>query len=309
MKKTDSHLPQGASKQVDEAFEPWEQTRPIPLFVIAVVFALGLWGLMTYLSDYMAQHKGSEKHTENAAVAQASTGTTPEHARNVLLPGAVADAGGLKNADAETLLLVEQGRGQAWSCASCHGDAGQGSLSTPRLSGQPADYLKKQLHDFASGLRMNESMAVVAKGLSESEIEKVSRYYAQIDLRSTSMPTLGGDLVRGKTLAQQGDWKTNVPACFSCHGLTGEGVAPGFSALAGQKPDYIFAQLAAWHAGERKNSPQALMDGIAQRMTPQDMRSVADYLGSLPMTNAQNVKQTNDGQAAADRAAQNQSKS
>jgi len=122
----------------------------------------------------------------------------------------------------------------------------------------------------------------VARALSEEEMAKVAQYYAAIDLRTQGVATLGGDLARGKELAEKGDWKTAVPACFSCHGGGGEGVEPRFPALAGQKPDYLFAQLAAWHAGERANSPQKLMDGIAQRMSPQDMRSVADYLGTLP---------------------------
>jgi|GEM_PF-271548 len=276
--------------QVDEAFDPWEQGRPIPLFVIAVVFALALWGLLTYLSDYASQKHAAGKGAEPAAVTPAVTPSA-----------AAAKASGLGQSDAETLNIVALGKGQAWSCASCHGEAGQGNLSTPRLAGQPAAYLNKQLQDFASGLRVNESMAVVAKALSASEMENVARYYAQIDLHSAIPASMGGDLARGKVIAQQGDWKTNVPACFSCHGMNGEGVAPGFPALAGQQPDYIFAQLAAWHAGERKNSPQALMDGISKRMSPHDMRSVADYLGSLPpmpMPSAEGVKQEGFKQAA-----------
>ena len=38
--------------------------------------------------------------------------------------------------------------------------------------------------------------------------------------------------------------------------------------------------------GERGNSPQRLMDDIARRMAVDDMRAVADYLGSLPMIQA-----------------------
>lgn len=258
--------------QVDETFEPWEQVRPIPLFVIAVVFALALWGLLTYASEHAAQSSAEHKLEAKSNVTS--------------LTSAVA---GLENADAGTLELVMTGRGQVWSCASCHGGAGQGNLSTPRLAGQPAVYLEKQLNDFASGLRMHESMAVVAKGLSPADVGKLARYYAQIDLQTNLMPTLGGDLERGRVIARQGDWKSDVPACFACHGMNGEGVKPGFPALAGQQPDYIFAQLAAWRAGERKNSPQSLMDDIAQRMSLDDMRAVADYLGTLPAAGPANV--------------------
>ena len=253
---------------VDESFDPWEQVRPIPLFVVAIVFALAIWGLLTYVSEYQAQRRAAEAQ-QAAPAARAA-------AAQLLAAQGVADG------DAATMELVLSGKGQAWSCASCHGAAGQGGLNTPRLAGQPPEYLKKQLHDFRSGLRHNESMAFVVRALSDEDIDKVARYYGGIALRAPLQPSLGGDLARGKLLAEKGDWKTDVPACFSCHGMSGEGVAPGFPALAGQQPDYLFAQLAAWHAGERGNSPQKLMDGIARRMNPDDMRAVSDYLGSLP---------------------------
>lgn len=266
MKKNDSA--KRPAPAVDESFDPWEQVRPIPLFVVALVFALAIWGLLTYVSEYQAQRR--------AAVARqlAPAATAPS--------APLLAAKGVSGGDAATMQLVLAGKGQAWSCASCHGAAGQGGLNTPRLAGQPADYLKKQLQDFRSGLRHNESMAFVVRALSDEDIERVARYYAGIELRAPLQPSLGGDLARGKLLAEKGDWKVDVPACFSCHGMSGEGVAPGFPALAGQQPDYLFAQLAAWHVGERGNSPQKLMDGIARRMNPDDMRAVSDYLGSLP---------------------------
>jgi len=274
MKKTD---PQGrpSTPPVDEAFDPWEQVRPVPLFVLAVVFALAFWGLLTYVSEYQAQRRGFEQKAETNLLA-------PVKPKPPVALGSLSGTPGVADGDQATLRVVALGKGQAWSCASCHGEAGQGNLNTPRLAGQPADYLHKQLQDFKTGLRHNESMQVVARALTDADMAKLASYYAGIKLSTTVAPTLGGDLARGRAIAEKGDWKTDVPACFSCHGMGGEGVAPGFPALAGQKPDYIFGQLAAWHQGERKNSPQALMDGIAQRMSFEDMRAVADYLGSMP---------------------------
>lgn len=273
MKKSDPRkLP--APGPVDESFDPWEQVRPVPLFVLAVVFALAFWGVLTYMSEYRAQQRAIDV---KAQLTQAAPAAPP-----IVAPTSLASTPGLAAGDAATLQMVTLGKGQAWSCASCHGAAGEGNLSTPRLAGQPAEYLHKQLQDFKSGQRHNESMAFVVRALSEEDMAKLSAYYAGIDLRTAAAPSLGGDLARGRVIAEKGDWKTDVPACFSCHGLGGEGVAPGFPALAGQKPDYIFAQLTAWHQGDRKNSPQALMDGIAKRMSFEDMRAVSDYLGSLP---------------------------
>ncbi|MGV3654887.1 MAG: hypothetical protein ACO1N5_11790, partial [Noviherbaspirillum sp.] len=76
-------------READEAFDPWEQVRPIPLFVIAVIFALALWGTLTYISEHAAQ---KEARTD-AVARQAGAG--------------VMAAEGLTNADPTTLLLVE----------------------------------------------------------------------------------------------------------------------------------------------------------------------------------------------------------
>lgn len=279
MKQNKQSMKHGANTPVDEAFQPWEQTRPIPLFVIAVVFALALWGVLTYVSEYMAQVRADASHKASRASAPVP----------VMQPAAALSATpGVANGDPATLALVGSGNAQAWSCASCHGEAGQGNLNTPRLAGLPAEYLKKQLQDFASGKRGNESMAFVANALSDKEMDGLAHYYAQIDLRAAGRATLGGDLARGEWLARHGDWKQDVPACFSCHGNNGEGVAPGFPGLAGQKSDYLFAQLTALRAGERHNSPQGLMDKIARGMTTQDMRDVSDYLATLPSRPAAN---------------------
>lgn len=255
--------------KVDRNFEPWEPHRPIPLFVIAVVCALAIWGALTYIGDLSAH----EDFVANARPLAAPPETP-----------AVELAEGLGNARPEILTLVTAGRDHVWSCASCHGAAGEGNAITPRLAGQVSYYLFKQLVDFRDGIRDNAHMAYVARGLGEDEMRELADYYAQIRLPSLVGPRLDGNLERGRQLAHEGDWKRNVPACLQCHGASGEGVQPSFPVLAGQQPEYTFAQLALWHADARGNSPQQLMDKIAQAMTPEDMRAVSDYLSTLPLT-------------------------
>ena len=67
-----------AAPQVDEAFDPWERTRPVPLFVVAIVFALAFWGLLTYVSEYQAQRHAQElKQQRTAAPAAARAALAP----------------------------------------------------------------------------------------------------------------------------------------------------------------------------------------------------------------------------------------
>lgn len=178
--------------------------------------------------------------------------------------------------------LVFEGRGTAWACASCHGEIAQGTENVPRLAGLPANYIAGQLADFKSGDRHDGSMQLVAKSLSEDEMEKLGAYFATLRVPSNARPSLGANLARGEQLALHGDWTIGVPACFTCHGPSGFGVAPNFPALAAQHAPYIATQLAGWEGGRRPNSPLGLMQKISKALRTEDRRAVADYLASLP---------------------------
>ena len=81
----------------------------------------------------------------------------------------------------------------------------------------------------------------------------------------------------GERLALYGRWSDEVPGCVQCHGERGSGVGAMFPPLAGQPAGYIVAQLQAWKLGTRKGEPLGLMQGIAGRLSEQDMRGVGEY--------------------------------
>jgi cytochrome c553 len=69
------------------------------------------------------------------------------------------------------------------ACMSCHGPAGVGIPPRfPAVSGQHAVYSQKQLLDFKTGARSNDSevMTRTAFRLSEAEIKAVSEYMAAL---------------------------------------------------------------------------------------------------------------------------------
>ena len=66
-------------------------------------------------------------------------------------------------------------------CANCHGYDGVASLpGAANLSGQQEIYLKQQLKAYRSGERENPMMTVVAKSLSDQDIDQLSAWYANI---------------------------------------------------------------------------------------------------------------------------------
>ena len=79
---------------------------------------------------------------------------------------------------------VAAGASVAQSCIMCHGEKGLSTMAgTPSLAGQPDLYLASQLRDFREGKRHNEVMNVIAKPLSDAEIDNVSAYFAQFEIQ------------------------------------------------------------------------------------------------------------------------------
>lgn len=194
---------------------------------------------------------------------------------------AVSASGADLNAG-KTLVLKGNDRGAA-ACAACHISDGSGNAAPgfPRLAGINSEYLAKQLHDFQRGTRNDPVMQPIAKALAQAEVMDVTAYFAA---QRPAASTIIGDATlaaRGERLALSGLWDKDIPACVSCHGPAGRGVGVHFPALAGQHASYIAKQIDAWRKGARANDPQALMKGIAMRMSADDIAAVSAYFASL----------------------------
>jgi cytochrome c553 len=77
------------------------------------------------------------------------------------------------------------GRKKAQNCAACHGPIGISQLpNAPHLAGQPEFYLTEQLKAYRSGKRSNDVMNVVAKPLSDVDIDDLAAWYASIKIEA-----------------------------------------------------------------------------------------------------------------------------
>jgi cytochrome c553 len=165
------------------------------------------------------------------------------------------------------------------ACVSCHGAAGNSTMpANPKLAGQIDAYVYKQLVDFTTPNRNQPVMTTYAKMLTDDERKNIAAYLA------TQQPKAGAarnkDTVElGRKIYRGGIADKGVAACASCHGATGAGIPVQFPRLAGQYQDYTLAQLLAFKSGARKNSPQ--MSALAQRMSEDEMKAVADYIAGL----------------------------
>lgn len=78
---------------------------------------------------------------------------------------------------------IKAGEKVAQSCIMCHGENGLSRMpGTPSLAGQSDIYLVGQLKQFRDGKRHNEVMNVIAKPLSDADIDNVSEWFAQFEV-------------------------------------------------------------------------------------------------------------------------------
>lgn len=78
---------------------------------------------------------------------------------------------------------AKAGQLKANMCVTCHGAYGLSTMpNAPHLAGQPAIYIEEQLKQYRSGKRANEVMAVMAKPLTDQEIENLAAWYASIPI-------------------------------------------------------------------------------------------------------------------------------
>jgi cytochrome c553 len=78
---------------------------------------------------------------------------------------------------------MKAGEKVAQSCVMCHGENGISMMpGTPSLAGQSDVYLSSQLKQFRDGKRHNEVMNVIAKPMSEADIDNVSAWFAQFEI-------------------------------------------------------------------------------------------------------------------------------
>jgi cytochrome c553 len=166
-------------------------------------------------------------------------------------------------------------------CAACHmADGNSAGAPNPKLAGQHADYLVKQLREYKSKKRDNAVMAGMATPLSEADMQNVAAYFAT----QKSKPNFGKtpatrDL--GQKIYRAGIAEKGVPACAGCHGASGAGMPAQYPRLAGQHAAYTLEELKDFAEGKRANDANSMMRTVAAKMNEKEMSAVAEYIAGM----------------------------
>ena len=149
------------------------------------------------------------------------------------------------------------GAAQYAVCAACHGQQGEGlqALNAPKIAGQEAWYLKRQLENYKAGKRgaheddvFGRQMAPMAATLVDDAAIANVIAHIQTMPDNPSPPTVDGDVANGERL---------YGTCAYCHGSDAQGIqAINAPRMAGMTDWYLASQLKNFREGIRGQHPK-----------------------------------------------------
>ncbi len=191
-----------------------------------------------------------------------------------------ADPAPRTSVQAVLALAADKMRGQAAfdDCAGCHRKdaSGRATGAIPRLSGQHAAVIVKQVLDIRGGQRVNPAMKphVEEVDLDAQTLADIASYLQSLPIAGRLGQGPGDDPARGQTLFARD--------CAACHGAQGEGRAEGyFPMVAAQHYPYLLRELGLIRDGGRGNSNPA-MAALVKGYSAADLQAVADHMSRLP---------------------------
>jgi len=167
------------------------------------------------------------------------------------------------------------GKAKAAQCKICHGEDGNTVEPViPKLAGQYADYIQRQIFNFQEGTLRDPNMTQIAMTLTNRrDLADIAAYFAsQNQMKGTPTKNEGGE----KLYLEKG--------CLNCHGEIGKG-KPSYNAIfpiiGGQNKGYLIKQIKDFKSGARTTDISGIMGLVANQMTYEDIVAVAEYLSGL----------------------------
>jgi cytochrome c553 len=159
-------------------------------------------------------------------------------------------------------------------CTACHGNDGQSKdEKTPHIGGQPKLFVMYQLFFYREGRRKNAGMNLIAKDLSDSDLEAISDHVSKLP---TAPPAPGAiedaRFKRGAEMAAK-------RRCASCHNPDYSG-RQQMARLAGQHEAYTIKALQDYRSGARVGTQAAMAESV-RGLSDADFADLAYFLARV----------------------------
>ena len=178
------------------------------------------------------------------------------------------------------------GEKKAAMCIGCHGIPGyQASFplihKVPMISGQGGKYIVNSLAAYKKGERRHPTMRAISASLTDKDMADLAAYYEKHGASSmkavADVPATQPSGEVAALLAKGG--------CVACHGGNfSKPIDGAYPKIAGQHADYLYVALHSYTVEGNANigRSNAIMVGQVKQFKRQELKLIAQYLGSLP---------------------------
>jgi len=163
--------------------------------------------------------------------------------------------------------------GDPAACAACHGADGNSAIpGTPSIAGQPKIFLENYLVMTREGLRGNDVMRGLLKGVSDKEIVALAVHYSRLKPKLPDEKIDAKLFNRGKDIAVKN-------RCASCHekNFAGREQMPR---LAGQREEFL-AEVMLQYRQNRRPGGDTMMNAALHGIPEADFKALAHYFSRL----------------------------
>ena len=173
-----------------------------------------------------------------------------------------------------------EGQHKADMCIQCHGiDLISSDPNIPKLSGQSAYFIVKEVTEFQEGTRRNERMSKISRKIKNAQdLEDIAAYFA-------TGPMMKGQPT-GSQLASDGKELVTRGRCNYCHREGGKLYSPFISDpppphIGGQHKTYLIKAMKDIRDGNRPADAYGLMMDNLSQLSDVQIGSIAEYLSGL----------------------------
>ena len=174
-----------------------------------------------------------------------------------------------------------RGEEKAKLCFECHVPQGQTpDPMIPKLDGQQAEYIVRQVLDYKSGRRPSTIMREVAQIVSDmQDLLDIAAFYSNLETMQGS-GEINQEVKRGEVIYL--DYR-----CHFCHGeeaVAGTAFTSGAPLIGGQNKDYLEKTMLDIKMGRRPADIYNLMKRLLMRLSDKEIEALSAYVSSLQVT-------------------------
>jgi cytochrome c553 len=169
--------------------------------------------------------------------------------------------------------ISDAGAQNTATCAACHGADGNSVIAgTPSIAGQPRIFLENYLVMTREGLRGNDVMRALLKGVPDKEIVAFAKHYSGLKAKTAADPIDRKLFEKGRTIAASN-------RCASCHEKNYQG-REQMPRLAGQREEFL-ADVLLQYRQNRRPGGDTMMNAALHGIPEADFKALAHYFSRL----------------------------